>query len=56
MPLSKPFGLCAGNVFQGIVKLDGEPVRYAEVEVEFYDEAGGAGVPDDLMITQTVKA
>ena len=34
VPLSKPFGLYAGNVFQGIVKLDGKPVPYAEVEVE----------------------
>jgi cobalt/nickel transport protein len=33
VPLSKPFGLWEGNVFQGIVKLAGEPVPYAEVEV-----------------------
>jgi cobalt/nickel transport protein len=26
VPLSKPYGLYAGNVFQGIVKLDGKPV------------------------------
>ncbi|MBW2320937.1 MAG: DUF4198 domain-containing protein, partial [Deltaproteobacteria bacterium] len=26
VPLSKPFGLYTGNVFQGIVKLDGNPV------------------------------
>ena len=34
IPLSKPFGLYAGNLFQGIVKLFGKPVPYAEVEVE----------------------
>ena len=56
VPLTKPFGLWAGNVFQGIVKLEGEPVPYAEVEVEFYNEDGSATVPSDLMITQTVKA
>lgn len=55
VPLSKPFGLWEHNVFQGIVKLDGAPVPYAEVEVEFFNEAG-ATAPDDLMITQTVKA
>lgn len=55
VPLTKPFGLWAGNVFQGIVKLGGEPVPYAEVEVEFY-AAGAVAAPDDLMITQTVKA
>ncbi|SLN40727.1 DUF4198 domain-containing protein [Pseudooctadecabacter jejudonensis] len=56
VPLSKPFGLWEGNVFQGIVKLDGEAVPYAEVEVEFFNEDGDATVPDELMITQTVKA
>lgn len=56
VPLSKPFALWAGNVFQGIVKLDGEPVPYAEVEVEYYNEDGSAAAPSDLMITQTVKA
>ncbi|MFK7870639.1 MAG: DUF4198 domain-containing protein [Roseobacter sp.] len=56
VPLSKPFGLWEHNVFQGIVKMDGAPVPYAEVEVEFYNEGGDATVPDALMITQTVKA
>ncbi|MEO0664307.1 MAG: DUF4198 domain-containing protein [Pseudomonadota bacterium] len=56
VPLSKPFGLWEHNVFQGIVKLDGEAVPYAEVEVEFYNEGLDATVPDELMITQTVKA
>ncbi|MEM7566040.1 MAG: DUF4198 domain-containing protein [Pseudomonadota bacterium] len=56
VPLTKPFGLWAGNVFQGIVHLEGEPVPYAEVEVEFYNEGQTASVPSELMITQTVKA
>ncbi len=56
VPLSKPFALWAGNVFQGVVKLDGEPVPHAEVEVEYYDQQGDAQVPSDLMITQTIKA
>ncbi|MCC1492488.1 DUF4198 domain-containing protein [Cognatishimia sp. F0-27] len=56
VPLSKPFGLWERNVFQGIVKMDGEPVPYAEVEVEFLNDGVDATVPDDLMITQTVKA
>ena len=33
VPLSKPFGLYAGNVFQGVVMLKGKPVPGAEVEV-----------------------
>ena len=55
VPLTKPFGLWESNVFQGIVKMDGEPVPYAEVEVEFFNDVG-ATAPDELMITQTVKA
>lgn len=56
VPLSKPYGLYAGNVFQGIVKLDGEPVPYAEVEVEYYNKDGKYEAPTDYMVTQTVKA
>lgn len=56
VPLSKPFALWQGNVFQGVVKLDGIPVANAEVEVEFYNEGGSATAPSDLMITQTIKA
>ena len=56
MPLSRPFGLYAGNVFQGIVKVDGKPVPYAEVEVEYYNERGTAVAPTDYMVTQTIRA
>jgi len=56
VPLSKPYGLYAGNVFQGIVKLDGKAVPYAEVEVEYYNEQGNLSAPSDYMITQTIKA
>lgn len=56
VPLAKPFGLYAGNIFQGIVKLDGKPVPYAEVEVEYYNADGKAQAPTDYMVTQTIKA
>ena len=56
VPLSKPYGLYAGNVFQGIVKMDGKPVPYAEVEVEFYNRDKAAHAPTDYMVTQTIKA
>jgi len=56
VPLSKPFGLYAGNVFQGVVKVDGKPVPYAEVEVEYYNQGGKAEAPTDYMVTQTIKA
>jgi len=56
VPLSKPFGLYAGNVFQGIVKLNGRAVPYAEVEVEYYNKDGKLKAPTDYMVTQTIKA
>jgi cobalt/nickel transport protein len=54
-PLSKPYGLYAGNLFQGIVKLDGKPVPYAEVEVEYFNETNRKA-PTEYMIAQTIKA
>jgi len=56
VPLTKPFGLYEGNVFQGIVKFDSQPVPFAEVEVEFYNRDQTAQAPTDYMITQTIKA
>jgi len=56
VPLSRPFGLYAGNVFQGIVMLDGKPVPYAEIEVEYYNKDQKAVAPSDYMVTQVIKA
>lgn len=56
VPLAKPYGLYAGNLFQGIVKIDGQPVSYAEVEVEYYNQDQSAKAPTDYMVTQTIKA
>ncbi len=56
VPLSKPFGLYAGNVFQGVVKLDGKVVPYAQVEVEFFNQDHKAKAPTDYMVAQTIKA
>lgn len=56
VPLTKPFGLYTGNVFQGIVKLDGKPVPFAKVEVEYNNYDGKAEAPTDYMITQGIKA
>jgi cobalt/nickel transport protein len=56
VPLSRPFGLYAGNLFQGIVKLNGNPVPYAGVEVEYYNKEGDSKAPNAYMITQSIKA
>jgi len=55
VPLTRPFGNYAGNVFQGLVLLDGKPVAGADVEVEFYNEAGTYEAPNDYMVAQVVK-
>jgi cobalt/nickel transport protein len=56
VPLSKPYGLYAGNLFQGIVKLNGKPVPFSTVEVEYYNLEKKAQAPTDYMVTQTIKA
>jgi len=56
IPLSKPYGLYTGNLFQGIVKMNGKPVPFAEVEVEYYNKPQQLTAPTDYMVTQTIKA
>ena len=56
VPLTRPFGLYAGNVFQGIVKVDGKPSAYAEVEIEFYNKDNKVEAPTEYMVTQSVKS
>ena len=56
LPLTRPFGNYAGNVFQGVVLLDGKPVPDAEVEVEYYNKDGKYAAPNEYMITQVVRA
>ena len=54
--LTRPYGLWAGNVFQGIVKVDGKPVPDVEVEVEYYNEGAQIKPPAEPYITQIIKA
>jgi cobalt/nickel transport protein len=56
VPLTRPFGLYAGNVFQGVVMLDGKKMPYAEVEVEFYNKENKAEAPNEYLVTQVVKS
>ncbi|MGE4293803.1 MAG: DUF4198 domain-containing protein, partial [Desulfovibrio sp.] len=56
VPLTRPFGNYAGNVFQGVVLLDGKPAPYTRVEVEFYNKDGKREAPNGRMITQEVLA
>ncbi len=67
MPLAKPYGLWTGNVFSGVVCCDGEPVPFAEIEVEYlnhlpnqekdrFEEKAAVEAPQDCFVTQTIKA
>ena len=54
-PLVRPYGLWTGNVFSGIVRGNGEPVPFAEIEVEWVND-GSVIPPGDAFITQVLKA
>ncbi len=55
IPLTRPYGLYAGNVFQGIVKVNGKPSPFAVVEVEYYNKDGKISAAEDPLITQVIK-
>ncbi len=54
-PLARPTGLWTGNEFRGVVLKNGEPVPFAEIEVEFIND-GSVTPPNDAFITQVIKA
>jgi len=55
-PLVRPYGLWTGNIFRGVVRKNGKPVPFAEVEVEYYNEGKKVGIPADPFVTQVIKA
>ncbi len=54
-PLVRPYGLWAGNAFRGIVRHNGKPVPFAEVEVEYLNRDGAVQPPHDALVTQVIK-
>ncbi|MDK9696986.1 MAG: DUF4198 domain-containing protein [Siculibacillus sp.] len=54
-PLARPTGLWTGNLFRGIVRRKGEPVAFAEIEVEWRND-GSVKAPNDAFVTQVIKA
>lgn len=56
IPLTRPYGLWTGNIFTGLVKVDGKAVPYAEVEIEYFNEKGEIKAPADPFVTQVIKA
>lgn len=55
-PFTRPFGNYAGNIFTGQVLADGKPVAGAEVEIEYYNEAGKYAASTEYRVTRVVKA
>ena len=55
-PLVRPYGLWTGNAFRGIVRKNGKPVPFAEIEVEYYNQGKVVSVPSDPFVTQVIKA
>lgn len=55
VPLTRPFGNYAGNIFTGRVLLDGKPAANCEVEVEYYNKDKKYAAPSDYAVTQVVK-
>jgi len=54
-PLVRPTGLWTGNEFRGIVRKDGTPAPFAEIEVEYVND-GTVKAPNDAFVTQVIKA
>lgn len=55
VPLVRPYGLWAGNLFCGRVIKDGKPLPGAEVEVEYYNREGKIKLPHPSFETQVLK-
>lgn len=55
LPLTRPYGLWTGNLFQGVVQRAGQPVPFAEVEVEWRND-GSVALPAASFATQVVTA
>ena len=54
-PLVRPYGLWTGNLFRGIIRQNGKPLPFAEIEVEWRND-GTVTAPSDPFITQVIKA
>jgi cobalt/nickel transport protein len=55
VPLARPYGLYAGNVFTGVVKFKGKPAAGVDVEVELWNPGKKVTAPNEYFYTQVVK-
>ena len=54
VPITRPFGLYAGNVFQGKVLKNGKPVVGTNVEVEYFNKGSKVKAYTEYMVTQVI--
>ncbi len=55
VPLTRPYGLWTGNVFQGQVLVGGKPAPNIEVEVEYLNPSQDIEISADAFVTQVIK-
>ncbi len=55
IPIVRPFGLYAGNVFQGLVKFNGRPEPHCQVEVEYLNEGKRIEPENEFFVVQRLK-
>jgi len=55
LPLTRPYGLYAGNTFTGQVLYKGKPLADCVVEVEYFNRDGKRTAPTGSHVTQVVK-
>ncbi|OKY73739.1 MAG: hypothetical protein BM485_16890 [Desulfobulbaceae bacterium DB1] len=55
-PLVRPYGLWTGNSFRGVVKHNGRPVPFADIEVTYRSRNGEVMIPAEPFRTQVLVA
>lgn len=53
-PLTRPYGVWTGNLFRGLVRMNGKPLPFANIEIEWMND-GTMKAPSDPFVTQIVK-
>jgi len=55
VPITRPFGLYAGNIFKGRVYINGKPAPHKMVEIEYLNKDRKIKAPNEYMVTQVVE-